>query len=84
MTPRLIQATRHDEPLLYNVPEDVAKEKLTTHQVQPGPSVPYTHKIGTPDYLDTIEKPYAMFVFKYRQKGEFLLYTRILMPRGIE
>lgn len=73
VTPRLVQAVRNDEPLLYTVPTDVAKEKLTTHQVQPGASVAYTHKLGTPDYLDTIEKPYAMFCFKYRQKGEFLL-----------
>lgn len=78
MTPRLVQQPRNDEPLLYTVPVDVAKEKLTTHQVQPGASAPYTHKISTPDYLDTIEKPYAMFVFKYRQKGEFLIRIYLL------
>ena len=54
----------------YDVPETVATEKGTTHQVQPGKGYMYTHRRASPEYLDNIEDPYARFVFKYRTKGE--------------
>ncbi len=50
----------------YDVPEDMS----TTHQVKTGPGFHYVHKRRSPEYLDTLEEPYARFVFKYRTKGE--------------
>lgn len=29
----------------------------------------YQHKIASPKYIDTHEKPYAVFIFRYRTKG---------------
>ncbi|OAX81686.1 hypothetical protein ACJ72_03971 [Emergomyces africanus] len=55
-----------DEPPLYTVPESVARADSLTHQVQFGPQAKYIHRLRTPEYLDTMEKPYAEFVFKYR------------------
>ena len=51
----------------YDVPEDMS----TTHQVKPGPAFNYVHKRRSPEYLDTLEEPYARFIFKYRTKGEW-------------
>ncbi len=58
-----------DEEPLYSVPEDVAAQKKASHQVQPGPGALYVHKVHTPRYMDSMEEPYAVFVFKYRSKG---------------
>ncbi|KKZ62960.1 hypothetical protein EMCG_02670 [[Emmonsia] crescens] len=55
-----------DEPPLYTVPESVARAESLTHQVQLGPQAKYIHRIRTPEYLDTMDKPYAEFIFKYR------------------
>lgn len=60
----------NDEPALYRVPEDIARETNTTHQMQPGRPFPYSHRIKKPVYLDSLDEPYAMFVFKYRAKGK--------------
>jgi hypothetical protein len=54
----------------FDVPETVAADKDTTHQVQPGKGYLYTHKRASPEYIDSIEEPYARFVFKYRTKGK--------------
>ncbi|EGC43446.1 conserved hypothetical protein [Histoplasma capsulatum var. duboisii H88] len=62
-----------DEPPLYTVPESVARAESLTHQVQLGPQARYTHRIRTPEYLDTMDKPYAEFIFKYRTAGESLI-----------
>jgi hypothetical protein len=56
--------------LLYTVPASVAEALSLSHQVQPGALARYVHKIRTPEYLDTLDEPYARFVFKYRHKGE--------------
>lgn len=37
-----------------------------SHGMQPGKGADYTHKTYRPQYLDTMEQPYAVFVFKYR------------------
>ncbi|KAL8712454.1 MAG: hypothetical protein Q9220_003302 [cf. Caloplaca sp. 1 TL-2023] len=37
-------------------------------RVQTGKPVLYQHKVASPKYLDTHDKPYAVFVFKYRTK----------------
>lgn len=60
-----IQADAGEEP-----PYDVPADMPTTHQVKPGEGYLYVHKRRSPEYLDTLEEPYARFVFKYRTKGE--------------
>ncbi|KAL2365748.1 hypothetical protein RJZ56_001349 [Blastomyces dermatitidis] len=65
VSPVLSEPVR-DEPPLYTVPESVAHAESLTHQVQLGPQARYVHRIRTPKYLDTMKKPYAEFVFKYR------------------
>ncbi|KLJ11565.1 hypothetical protein EMPG_09667 [Blastomyces silverae] len=65
VSPMLSEPAR-DEPPLYTVPESVARAESLTHQVQLGPQARYVHRIRTPKYLDTMDKPYAEFVFKYR------------------
>ncbi len=67
----------------YDVPEDMS----TTHQVKTGPGFHYVHKRRSPEYLDTLEEPYARFVFKYRTRGESnssfqLSDFLVLQPRG--
>ena len=59
-----------EEPL-YSVPVEIATKKRTSHQVQPGPGAMYAHKVHSPRYMDSMEEPYAVFVFKYRSKGPF-------------
>ncbi|KAL8726341.1 MAG: hypothetical protein Q9181_006082 [Wetmoreana brouardii] len=39
-------------------------------QVQRGKPALYHHKVASPKYLDTHDKPYAIFVFRYRTKGQ--------------
>ncbi|KAL2058670.1 hypothetical protein ABVK25_001400 [Lepraria finkii] len=53
-----------------------------SHQVHPGRSSTYRHKRGVPRYMDTFEKPYAVFRFHYRDKEivECLTGTTIIEP----
>jgi hypothetical protein len=60
-----LRADAGEEP-----PYDVPADMPTTHQVKPGEGYMYVHKRRSPQYLDTLEEPYAQFVFKYRTKGE--------------
>ena len=53
----------------YDVPESVATQLGTTHQVQLGKGFMYVHSKATPQYIDYLEEPYARFIFKYRTKG---------------
>jgi hypothetical protein len=62
-------AEAEEEPP-FDVPETIAADKGTTRQVQPGKGYLYTHKRASPEYIDSIEEPYARFVFKYRTKGK--------------
>lgn len=57
-----------EEPLR-QVPECIAQENSISHQIRAGKGKIYYHTTGTPKYLDAMEKPYAVFVFKYRSKG---------------
>ena len=61
------------EAPLYTVPEEIARRKNMSHQVQPGKATAYAHKISSPKYMDTCERPYAVFVFKYRSTGTCIL-----------
>ncbi|EFE34654.1 uncharacterized protein ARB_06417 [Trichophyton benhamiae CBS 112371] len=63
------QGPEASEPPLYTVPEQVARERALSHQVQVGRSSRYSHKIKVPQYIDTMEEPYAKFIFRYRVKG---------------
>ncbi|PSN63108.1 hypothetical protein BS50DRAFT_648548 [Corynespora cassiicola Philippines] len=57
-----------EEPL-YKISKEKAEEKKLEHQVRAGKGTLYTHAIGRPEYLDTLEKPYAIFRFKYRSQA---------------
>ena len=58
----------YEDPL-YPVPRAVARRHGTSHQVQPGKAAPYLHKKNRPQYMDSMESPYAVFEFHYRDKG---------------
>ncbi|KAL1960740.1 hypothetical protein VTO42DRAFT_6570 [Malbranchea cinnamomea] len=73
-----------DEPPLYTVPEPIARERSLTHQVQVGSPLPYVHRVRTPQYLDTIEDPYAKFVFKYRRKDVIEKMFKVTVERDLE
>ncbi|KAL8939056.1 MAG: hypothetical protein Q9216_003563 [Gyalolechia sp. 2 TL-2023] len=46
-------------------------------RVHQGEPVLYQHKVASPKYIDTHDKPYAVFTFRYRTKGQ----STIGMPR---
>ena len=52
------------------VSTDVADSRRLSHYVQHGEAYPYIHRMATPEYMDTFEEPYAVFVFKYASDGE--------------
>lgn len=71
-----------EEEPRFDVPKPLAMARGSTKQVQPGPGYRYYKKRIVPEYIDTLENPYARFVFKYRTKGkirfcicEYELYT---------
>ncbi|KAI5288110.1 hypothetical protein KEM54_005462 [Ascosphaera aggregata] len=53
-------------PPLYAVPASMAESRALSHQVQPGQESFYAHRIKKPKYIDTLDKPYAKFVFHYQ------------------
>lgn len=55
------------EPLTPITPE-MARGNNVEHQVKRGKGAAYMHITGTPDYLDDLEHPYAVFSFKYRSR----------------
>jgi hypothetical protein len=55
------------EPL-YQIPFSVAEKKNIEHQVRAGRGERYSHAINRPEYLDSFNKPYAVFRFKYRTR----------------
>lgn len=76
----------HDEPReVYTYPASslpaVPKKKVTdaSHGIQTGRGADYTHKTHRPVYIDTMERPYAVFSFKYRSKEalEKILRTKV-------
>ncbi|ETN44925.1 uncharacterized protein HMPREF1541_09800 [Cyphellophora europaea CBS 101466] len=65
-----------DEPPRYDIPDSIAKSIGLSKQVQRGRGYNYYKRHRKPIYIDTIEEPYARFVFKYR--------TRDKLPRGFD
>ena len=67
---------------LYSIRAEVAQRNMMSHQVRPGCPAAYTHKRNKPKYMDTHESPYAVFLFKYRDKEiiEHKLKTTINEP----
>lgn len=57
----------HEEPLPL-VPKHAARAKHVEHQVKTGKGAPYLHLCARPEYLDSMQQPYAVFTFKYRSK----------------
>ncbi|KAF2679365.1 hypothetical protein K458DRAFT_394060 [Lentithecium fluviatile CBS 122367] len=53
---------------IYTFPKTVAEEKGVEHQVRPGEGTKYLHYIGRPEYVDSFDRPYAVFRFKYRSR----------------
>ena len=54
---------------IYTISPVTAQRANLTHQVRPMRASAYTHKLSTPKYMDTHEDPYAVFVFKFRDKA---------------
>ena len=67
---RSIGAYVAEEDPPYVVPEQVIRQQSTSHQVQPGRPAVYAHRQHRPLYIDSPDSPYAVFVFKYRSKGQ--------------
>lgn len=63
-----------EEEPRFDVPKSLAAERGSTKQVQPGPGYLYYKRRIIPEYVDTLESPYARFVFKYRTKGKHILH----------
>ena len=53
----------------YKFPKSLADEKGVQHQVLAGPGTQYGHAINRPEYMDHLDKPYAVFQFKYRSRS---------------
>ncbi|KAF2187807.1 hypothetical protein K469DRAFT_107580 [Zopfia rhizophila CBS 207.26] len=62
------EGQRYYEESLFNIPPSKAKEEHLEHQVRPGKGTKYNHCVGRPEYMDMLEKPYALFRFKYRSR----------------
>lgn len=67
---------------IYSIRAEVAQRNMMSHQVRPGRPAAYTHKRNKPKYIDTHQSPYAVFLFKYRDKEiiEHMLKTTISEP----
>lgn len=54
----------------YEIPASVRDERHLDYQVRGGPEYHYQHRINKvpPKYVDSIEQPYARFVFHYRSR----------------
>jgi hypothetical protein len=66
-----LSSTAHTLPAepLHKLSISQASQKGVEHQVRAGTGTQYGHAISRPEYLDTLEKPYAVFRFKYRSRA---------------
>lgn len=53
----------------YAVPEEIARKTASSHQVRPRKGVRCRHRSYRPVYMDSMERPYAVFVFRYLAQG---------------
>ena len=67
---QLLPHTEQDDHV-HSVSADIASSKRLSHYVRHGETYPYIHSMATPEYMDTFEEPYAVFVFRYASDGEF-------------
>ncbi|KAI4648732.1 uncharacterized protein J4E79_009803 [Alternaria viburni] len=56
------------EPCL-TISKSTSSKSGIEHAVRAGKATEYGHVVGRPEYLDRLEKPYAVFRFKYRSEG---------------
>ena len=56
------------EPRL-TISKSTSSKNGIEHAVRAGKATEYGHVVGRPEYLDRLEKPYAVFRFKYRSEG---------------
>lgn len=54
---------------LRKIPPSLAAERGIQHQVLAGPGTAYGHAVSRPVYVDGLDKPYAVFRFKYRSRS---------------
>lgn len=80
--PERASSPEEPEEPVYSIPAEVAQRNMMSHQVRPGRPAAYTHKKNKPKYMDTHENPYAVFLFKYRDRKilEHVLQTTIAEP----
>ncbi|KAL8772328.1 MAG: hypothetical protein Q9209_002540 [Squamulea sp. 1 TL-2023] len=52
----------------------------TPHHIQRGSPALYQHKTASPRYIDTHDKPYASFIFKYRSKAIIEQMLNLTIP----
>ncbi|KAL9086726.1 MAG: hypothetical protein Q9159_004021 [Coniocarpon cinnabarinum] len=48
------------------ISESVVASAKLSRQVHAGKGAPYYHSVSRPRYLDSLDSPYAVFIFKYR------------------
>ncbi|GAD92641.1 hypothetical protein CPC735_039440 [Paecilomyces variotii No. 5] len=73
-----------NEPALYMVPASIAQSGLLSHQVQLGSAAEYVHRVRQPAYIDSLEHPYAKFIFKYRTQGAIEQLLGIKIERNLD
>lgn len=61
--------THTEEPPLA-IPNAAAEQAHLSHAMQPGKGTYYSHATLQPLYIDSMDRPYAVFCFKYRSSGK--------------
>lgn len=62
-------------PPMPSIPE--GKAPGVSHAVVPGKGAEYVHRTNSPEYIDSMEAPYAVFAFKYRSPAVLEKITRL-------
>ncbi|KAI9657203.1 MAG: hypothetical protein M1829_006949 [Trizodia sp. TS-e1964] len=65
------------------VPIDMIPDESISHQVRSGKPALYSHRPTRPQYMDNIESPYAVFIFKYRSIDALENLLGITVPETI-
>ncbi|EME49371.1 hypothetical protein DOTSEDRAFT_76701 [Dothistroma septosporum NZE10] len=67
--PRVQPRDPYEYPRVTTVLAPAGRARDVSHGVQAGRGAHYAHKTFRPEYLDTMDKPYAIFTFKYRSQA---------------